>query len=137
MKANPLMLVEVGPQGGEEIVEDFQSIPPQQVLRVHLLVRPEVGLIRVAVAYPAVAQGVSAFARLLASSERLESRDGVRHYTGSVENILGHRGCLYPTHYPLLLKCFADLAPGAGAAGEDCSELAPVRHAVSRWCTVK
>eukprot|EP01048_Picozoa_sp_COSAG05_P033079 COSAG05_NODE_13047_length_443_cov_1.398256_1_plen_25_part_01 len=25
MKANPLMLVEVGPQGGEEIVEDFQS----------------------------------------------------------------------------------------------------------------
>ena len=45
VKANPLMLVEVGPQGGEEIVEYFQSIPPQQVLRVHLLVRPEIGLI--------------------------------------------------------------------------------------------
>ena len=85
-------------------VEDFQSIPPQ--MSVHLLVRPEVGLVRVAIAYPVAAQGVSAFARLLASSERLKSRHGIRHYRGSVENILGHRGVCILQNAPFPLGAF-------------------------------
>ena len=100
---------EVGSQGREVIVEDFQSVPPHQILRVHLLVRPEVGLVRVAVAYPVAAQCARVLARLLASSECLKSRHGVRHYRGSVENILGHRGVCILQDAPFPLGAFTPL----------------------------